>query len=101
LTRNWLRVIASPEAQVAFNKKKGSSPWRTDVDKSKFGSYQQWAVESFASDNLVPSVTHALAAPAGFVQSYYDAVTRFVQSRDVDGFANALSQAAKNANLGG
>jgi glucose/mannose transport system substrate-binding protein len=101
LTRNWLKVIATPEAQIAFNRKKGSSPWRTDIDKSKFGPYQQWAISSFTSDSLVPSVTHALAAPAGFVQSYYDAVTRFVQNRDVNGFAESLSQAAENANLGG
>jgi glucose/mannose transport system substrate-binding protein len=101
LTRNWLKVVASPEAQVAFNQKKGSSPWRTDIDRSKFGVYQQWAIGSFADDSLVPSVTHALAAPAGFVQSFYDAVTRFVEDRDVNGFANNLSQAAKDAKLGG
>lgn len=98
--RNWLRVIGSLEAQEAFNPLKGSSPSRTDVDRSKFGAYHNWAMDSFANDALLPSVTHGSAAPAGFQEALYDAITLFIVDRDVDGLVNSLVAAAEEAGLG-
>jgi len=97
--RNWLRVIGSKEAQEAFNPLKGSIPARTDVDRSKFGPYHNWSMDSFAKDKLVPSVVHGSAAPAAFQQALNDAVTTFVVDRNVDAFAQALVKAAKEAKI--
>ena len=93
----WLKSIGSKEAQEAFNPLKGSIPARTDVDKSKFDGYHQWAMNSFANDKLVPSVAHGEAAPAAFQQALNDAVTAFIVDKNVDNFANALVQAAKES----
>jgi len=93
----WLKSIGSKEAQEAFNSIKGSIPARTDVDRAKFDAYQQWSMDSFAEDDLVPSCVHGEAAPAAFEQALNDAVAKFVVDRDVDNFANALAQAAKES----
>ena len=93
----WLKSIGSKEAQEAFNPLKGSIPARTDVDKSKFDGYHQWSMNSFANDTLVPSCVHGEAAPAAFQQALNDAVTAFIVDKNVDNFANALVQAAKES----
>ncbi|MCC6312919.1 MAG: carbohydrate ABC transporter substrate-binding protein [Thermomicrobiales bacterium] len=91
---NWLRVIGSKEAQEAFNLLKGSIPARTDTDKSIFGPYHQWSMESFAKDELVPSCAHGQASSPQFKQALYDAATSFLVDRDVDALVVALSDAA-------
>jgi glucose/mannose transport system substrate-binding protein len=93
----WLRSIGSKEAQEAFNPLKGSIPARTDVDRSKFDGYHQWSMDSFARDKVIPSCVHGEAAPAAFQQALSDAVTTFMTDRNVDSFANALVQAAREA----
>ena len=70
---------------------------RTDVDRSKFDGYHQWSMDSFANDKLVASCVHGEAAPAAFQQALNDAVTAFVVDKNVDNFANALVQAAKES----
>jgi glucose/mannose transport system substrate-binding protein len=90
----WLKVVGSKKAQEQFNKIKGSIPARTDIDRTKFDVYHQWSMESFAKDRLVPSCVHGGAAPAAFQDAMNDAVTQFVEDRDVDNFASAMVRAA-------
>ena len=94
-TLAWLKSIGSKEAQEAFNPLKGSIPARTDVDKSKFDAYHQWSMDSFANDKLVPVLGEA--APEAFQQALNAAVTAFIVDKNVDNFANALAQAAKES----
>ena len=91
---NWLRSIGSKEAQEAFNPLKGSICARTDCDREKFGVYNNWSMDSFAADAIVPTVVHGSAAPASFQQSFNDAITIFVVDRDIDAFSSALVAAA-------
>lgn len=93
----WLKSIGSKEAQEVFNPLKGSIPARTDVDKSKFDAYHQWSMSGFANGKLLPSCVHGEAAPAAFQQALNDAVTAFIVDRNIDNFANALVQAAKES----
>jgi glucose/mannose transport system substrate-binding protein len=93
----WLKSVGSKEAQEAFNPLKGSIPARTDVDRSKFDGYHQWSMNSFANDKLVASCVHGEAAPAAFQQALNDGVTAFIVDKNVDNFANALVQAAKES----
>ena len=93
----WLKSVGSKEAQEAFNPLKGSIPARTDVDRSKFDGYHQWSMDSFANDKLVASCVHGEAAPAAFQQALNDGVTSFIVDKNVDNFANALVQAAKES----
>ncbi len=92
----WFSVLGSKSGQEAFNPLKGSIPARTDVDKTKFSVYHQWSMASFASATLVPSCAHGEAAAPAFKQSFYDAATAFVTSKDVDAFASALVDAANS-----
>ena len=93
----WLKSIGSKEAQEAFNPLKGSIPARTDIDRSKFDAYHQWSMDSFAKDRPVASCVHGEAAPAAFQQALNDAVTAFLVDKNVDNFANALVQAARES----
>ncbi len=97
----WLRTLGGLPAQEAFNPLKGSIPARTDADRSKFGVYHNWSMDSFAADALVPSVVHGSAAPAAFQQTLNDAVTLFIVDRDAEAFAAALVQGAVDAGIAG
>jgi glucose/mannose transport system substrate-binding protein len=93
----WLKAVGSKEGQEAFNPLKGSIPARTDVDRTKFGVYHNWSMDSFAKDTLVPSVVHGSAAPADFQQALNDATTTFIVDKNVDAYAAALVAAAKTS----
>jgi glucose/mannose transport system substrate-binding protein len=95
----WLKVCGSKEGQEAFNVLKGSIPARTDADKSKFGPYLNWAMQSFASDKLLPSWVHGEATPAAFQQALNDAITSFVVDKKVNTLTQSLTQAAKDAGI--
>ena len=95
----WLKVCGSRDAQEAFNPLKGSIPSRTDIDKSKFGPYHNWSMNSFAKDKLLPSCVHGEAAPDGFRQAFNDAVATFVVDKNADRLVKALAQAAKEAEM--
>jgi glucose/mannose transport system substrate-binding protein len=95
----WLKVCGSRDAQEAFNSLKGSIPSRTDIDKSKFGPYHNWSMNSFAKDKLLPSCVHGEAAPGGFLQAFYGAVSTFVVDKNADRLVKALAQAAKEAEM--
>jgi glucose/mannose transport system substrate-binding protein len=90
----FLSAISSKEGQLAFNKEKGSTPLRTDVDVSSLPKYQQAAAQSFKSDQIVQSVVHGEAMNPQFSQALTDAVTQFAQSKNVDAFVQALANAA-------
>jgi glucose/mannose transport system substrate-binding protein len=94
-TKAWLTVMGSKEAQEAFNPLKGSICSRTDCDRSKFGPYHNWSMDSFADAALVPSIVHGSGAPADFQQAFNDAVTTFIVDKNVDAFSSALVQAAQ------
>jgi ABC-type glycerol-3-phosphate transport system substrate-binding protein len=70
-----------------------------DVDKSKFGPYHNWSMDSFAKDKLLPSCEHGEAAPAGFQQAFNDAITTFVVDKNADRLVKALADAAKEADM--
>jgi glucose/mannose transport system substrate-binding protein len=93
----WLKCIGSKDAQQTFSALKGGIPARTDIDPSTFDPYQQWAIADFTRDNLLPSCVQGSAAPPAFRQALDDAVAAFVADKNVDTFAGALTQAARQA----
>jgi glucose/mannose transport system substrate-binding protein len=93
----WVASIGTKEAQVAFNKQKGATPIRTDVDMSSFPPYQQAAAQDFRSNKLVWSVVQGEAMTPKFQQALDDAVTQLVQTKSVDAFASALGSAASQS----
>jgi glucose/mannose transport system substrate-binding protein len=89
----WLATLASVEGQDAFNPLKGSIPARTDADRSKYDVYSTAAMDSFASDELVPSQANGPATIPAFLGPITDAISLFVTSRDVAGTQAAINQA--------
>lgn len=61
-TLKWLTLCGSKEGQDAFNPVKGSIAARKDSDKSLYGVYLQSAMEDWAKDTVVGSLTHGVVA---------------------------------------
>ncbi len=95
----FLRVLASKEGQEAFNPLKGSICARNDCSPKLFSPYQQWTMQHWQTDAIVPSVIHGAAASEGWVTDYKDAIALFVTSRDVAGTQKALQKACVNAGM--
>ena len=93
-TEAWLKTVASPEGQEAFNMAKGSIPANTEADTSKFGAYQQTAIKSYAGDDIVSSLAHGAAAPISWLTDITAAVAKFGSTDDLDGFQSDLADAA-------
>ncbi|HEV2358658.1 MAG TPA: extracellular solute-binding protein [bacterium] len=95
----WLRVLGSRPAQEAFNPLKGSICARTDCSPKLFSPYQQWAMQHWTRDTIVPSVIHGAAASEGWSTEYKDAIALFVTSRDTAATQRALQKACVNAGV--
>lgn len=98
-TKDWLRLIGSPEGQKAFNVAKGSIPARTDVPADGFPPYQQSAMEAFKSDTIVSSIAHGAAVNLAWLSDISTAVSKFYASKDDATLVKDLAAAAKK-NLG-
>jgi glucose/mannose transport system substrate-binding protein len=95
----WLRVLGSRRGQEAFNPLKGSICARTDCSPALFSPYQQWAMQHWTHDAIVPSVIHGAAASEGWATDYKDAIALFVTSRDTAATQQALQKACVNAGV--
>jgi glucose/mannose transport system substrate-binding protein len=91
--QEFLATIGTVPTQLAFNKQKGSTPLRTDVDVSSLSPYQQSAAKAFAQDPVLLSITHGEAKSPQFQQGFYDAIAAFAQSKDINVFNQALLDA--------
>jgi glucose/mannose transport system substrate-binding protein len=73
------RAIMSPSFQSAFNVVKGSVPARTDVPNDAFDACGKQGMadlaDAAASGQLVGSIAHGHANPAGVKNAIYDVVT--------------------------
>jgi glucose/mannose transport system substrate-binding protein len=90
----WLKVAGSKAGQDAFNPKKGSIPARTDADRGLYDAYLQYSIDSFASDQLAPSVVHGAAANEAFMSAYGNALNVFGADLDVDTLVQSLQDAS-------
>jgi glucose/mannose transport system substrate-binding protein len=91
----WLKIAGSKAGQEAFNPVKGSICARTDCDKTLFGVYLQSAMDDWASNTVVGSLTHGVVANDSWKSEIDTALGAFVGSLDVDTFQAALVAACK------
>jgi glucose/mannose transport system substrate-binding protein len=97
--KEWLSYCATPEAQIAFNKQKGSIPPRGDVSMEEFPRFQTKQFEEFtASDSQPPSLAHGLAVPPKQQSSLEQALSNEFDfsSGSVDATATAFIDAVSN-----
>jgi glucose/mannose transport system substrate-binding protein len=95
----WLSVDGSKEGQDAFNPLNGSIPARTDGDRALYDEYQRSAMNDLASDQIAPSLANGVAAPAAWLDSVNQVITRFVRDKDVAAAQQGLVQACNEAGV--
>lgn len=93
----WLKVAGSKEGQEAFNPVKGSICARTDCDKNLFGVYLQSAMDDWASNTVVGSLTHGVVANDSWKSEIDTALGLFVQNGDLATFQSALVAACASS----
>ncbi len=93
----WLKIAGSKAGQEAFNPVKGSICARIDCDKSLFGEYLQSAMNDWATNTVVGSLTHGVVANDSWKSEIDTALGLFVQNGDVDAFQAALVAACKSS----
>ena len=86
----WLRVAGSQAGQDAFNPIKGSIPARSDGDRSLYDAYLTSAIDDWASDTVIGSLTHGVVANDAWKAEIDSALGLFLADGDVGAFQEAL-----------
>jgi glucose/mannose transport system substrate-binding protein len=86
----WLRVAGSQAGQDAFNPIKGSIPARSDGDRSLYDAYLTSAMDDWASDTVIGSLTHGVVANDAWKAEIDTALGLFLADGDVGAFQGAL-----------
>lgn len=87
----WLTVAGSREGQDAFNPVKGSIPARSDGDRALYGEYLLSAMDDWASDIVVGSLTHGVVANDSWKSEIDTALGLFLVNTDVAALQTALT----------
>jgi glucose/mannose transport system substrate-binding protein len=87
---SWLRTAGSQAGQDAFNPVKGSIPARNDGDRSLYDAYLQSAMDDWASDTVVGSLTHGVVANDAWKTAIDTGLGLFLSDGDVAAFQDAL-----------
>ena len=93
----WLTVAGSKEGQDAFNPVKGSIPARSDGDRGLYGEYLLSAMDDWANDRVVGSLTHGVVANDSWKSEIDTALGLFLGAGDVEGFQTALVAACASS----
>ncbi|KPN30692.1 carbohydrate ABC transporter substrate-binding protein, family [Halolamina pelagica] len=90
-TKTFLSYCGTTDAQVRFNREKGSIPPRKDADVSELNTFQQDQYDDFTSaDSQPPSIQHGLAVSTQIKTNITDAFSGFLEEYDADATAEAL-----------
>lgn len=89
----WLTVAGSKEGQDAFNPVKGSIPARSDGDRGLYDEYLQSALDDWAKDVVVGSLTHGVVANDSWKSEIDTALGLFLGDKNVENFQSALTAA--------
>lgn len=93
----WLRVAGSKEGQDAFNPVKGSIPARSDGDRSLYGEYLQSAMDDWASNTVVGSLTHGVVANDSWKSEIDTALGLFLAGGSIEDLQTALTAACQSS----
>ncbi len=93
----WLTVAGSNAGQDAFNPVKGSIPARNDADRSLYGEYLLSAMDDWASNTVVGSLTHGVVANDSWKSEIDTALGLFLLDKDVAAFQAGLVAAQESS----
>jgi glucose/mannose transport system substrate-binding protein len=86
---DFLKLIGDPDAQAAFNKKKGALPARTDADTSDYDTIGKQAAADFANPDVQLVNCAWDYPPVDYWSCWEKAVYQVVQDGDDVAFASA------------
>ncbi len=93
-TETFLSYCGTTDAQIRFNREKGSIPPRADADVSELNAFQQDQFDDFtSSDSQPPSIEHGLGVSPGVRTNISEAFSGFIESYDTEATASALIDA--------
>ncbi|HEX9797335.1 MAG TPA: ABC transporter substrate-binding protein [Anaerolineales bacterium] len=93
----FLTVAGSKSGQEAFNPIKGSICARTDCDPALFDEYLQSAMDDWASNTVVGSLTHGVVANDNWKSQIDTALGLYLSDGDAAAFQAALVTACSDA----
>lgn len=93
----WLTVAGSKEGQDAFNPVKGSIPARSDGDRALYDEYLQSAMDDWASDRVVGSLTHGVVANDSWKSEIDTGLGLFLVDGNAEGLQAALAAACASS----
>jgi len=86
-----MKWVGSQEAQAGFNAIKGSVPCRSDVDVSDYPPFLQDQFEDFSNASSNPlTIAHGDGVTPSQDVALKDAMSRFIDNRNVDATTEAL-----------
>ena len=94
---DWLRVAGSIEGQDAFNPVKGSIPARKDADRSLYGEYLLSAMDDWASNTVVGSLTHGVVANDSWKSEIDTSIGLFLADGDLAALQTGLVSAFESS----
>ncbi len=92
----FLTIAGSKAGQEAFNPIKGSICARTDCDASLFDEYLQSAMNDWASNTVVGSLTHGVVANDNWKSQIDTALGLYLSDGDAAAFQAALAAACSD-----
>jgi glucose/mannose transport system substrate-binding protein len=92
-TRDWLKVVASPELQIPTDVTQGGLFARTDIDPSEFPDPIRQEMQQFVADNPDKLILdqHGSILPATAQSAYWDILSNFLINPDVDATIQAVA----------
>ncbi|MDQ7819128.1 MAG: ABC transporter substrate-binding protein [Armatimonadota bacterium] len=93
-TRDWLRVVASPELQVPTDVTQGGLFARLDIEPSRFPDPIRQELQTFVRANPGKLILdqHGSIAPFSFTQAYWDVAAAFTAKPDVSATVRRVAE---------
>ncbi|NHQ88116.1 extracellular solute-binding protein [Iodobacter sp. HSC-16F04] len=95
---DFATLLMSAEAQIAYNKHKGSIPARTDIDVHKLDTYGKASAQDFAQSSgkntLVPSWAHNMAVQDDLKKTWIEIVFEYWNNDSINASTTANKLAA-------
>jgi glucose/mannose transport system substrate-binding protein len=100
-TRNWLRVVASPDLQIPTDVTQGGLFARLDIDPTQFPDPIRQELQTYVRNNPNKLILdqHGSIAPFAFTQAYWDVLAAFVAQPNVDQTLRSVADLMKTYNV--
>jgi len=100
-TRNWLKVVASPELQIPTDVTQGGLFARTDIDATKFPDPIRQELQTYVSKNPGKLILdqHGSILPASAQAEYWDILSGFLAQPNADAAIKAVANMMKKYNV--